>query len=135
MTHEARGLRLGVVGHGVDLVEVDRVAALLAAHPERFARRVFTAQELADVGDDVRRAMRLAARFAAKEAAMKAIGTGLSQGVSWHDFAVATHASGKPELVVSGRGAEIGAAMGVRAWLVSLSHTRTLAMASVLALA
>lgn len=65
---------------------------------------------------------------------MKAIGTGLSSGVSWHDVATHTHSSGQPQLIVTGRAAEVSAGLGVTRWLVSLSHTRELAMASVMAI-
>ncbi|MCU0689251.1 MAG: 4'-phosphopantetheinyl transferase superfamily protein, partial [Phycisphaerales bacterium] len=73
-------------------------------------------------------------RFAAKEAAMKALGTGLADGVTWQDFSIATHASGRPELVVTGRAAELATARGIASWQVSLTHTKLLGMASVLAL-
>jgi len=133
VTGHASAAGLAIISHGIDIVEVARVERLIRAHPERFIERVFTPRELADVGTDARRATRLAARFAAKEAAMKALGTGLAEGVSWHEVATHLHATGRPELVVTGRALEIGAGMGVRAWHVSLSHTRSTAIASVLA--
>jgi holo-[acyl-carrier protein] synthase len=65
---------------------------------------------------------------------MKALGTGLADGVTWQDFSIATHASGRPELVVTGRAAELATARGIASWQVSLTHTKLLGMASVLAL-
>lgn len=122
-----------VLGHGIDLVETERVARLLGDHPQRFLDRCFTAREVGDSGDGPRRVEHLAARFAAKEAALKALGTGWADGVGWTDFEVVRLDSGKPELRVTGRAAEIAARMGVQRWHVSLTHTAALAQASVIA--
>jgi holo-[acyl-carrier protein] synthase len=125
---------LWVLGHGVDLANVARIERMLQEHPDRFAERVFTAVEraYADAGG-VRRAERYAARFAAKEAAMKALGTGWRSGIAWTDAEVVHGADGAPTLRVHGRLAEIAAERGIDAWLISLSHTDELAMASVIA--
>lgn len=120
-------------GLGIDVIEVDRIEAMLVQHPTRFLERVFTAAEVAHSAGRRNRAQHLAARFAAKEAAMKALGTGLSSGVTWHDFAVETDAAGKPHLVVTGKGAAIARRAGIGAWSVSLTHTRTHAAAVVVA--
>ena len=122
-----------IVGHGVDIVETARIAAMLADHPERFLQRVFTLQEQQDAGDGKRCNEHLAARFAAKEAALKALSTGWSNGVGWTDVSVVKESTGKPILQVVGRAAEIAAEQGIVAWHVSLSHTDSLAMASVIA--
>ncbi|MEM9373670.1 MAG: holo-ACP synthase [Planctomycetota bacterium] len=122
-----------VVGHGVDLAEVARIERLLGQHPERFLERCFTADEQHDAGGGPRRGERLAARFAAKEAALKALGTGWADGIGWTDIAVRRLSSGKPELVVRGRAAEIASALGITRWHVSLTHSGAYAMASVIA--
>lgn len=122
-----------VVGHGVDLTEVSRIERLLGDHPERFLERCFTKSEQDDAGDGPRRAERLAARFAAKEAALKALGTGWSDGIGWTDVSVRRLNSGKPVVDVSGRAAEIAETLGITRWHVSLTHTGTHALASVIA--
>ena len=73
-------------------------------------------------------------RFAAKEAVMKALGVGLG-AVGWHDVEVVRAAGGAPSLVVTGRAAELAAAAGGTRWLVSLTHTATIAQAIVLLVA
>lgn len=122
-----------IIGHGVDLVELSRIRRLLGDHPERFLERVFTEREQLDSGDGKRRDEHLAARFAAKEAAFKALGTGWSQGIGWTDVSIVKNEAGKPELVVNGRAAEIADSLGIQAWHVSLSHTDSHAIASVIA--
>ena len=123
-----------IVGHGIDLVAIDRVAGMLEAHPERFLDRCFTAAESAycDAGGK-RRAEHYAARFAAKEAAVKALGTGFRDGMAWTDIEVTRDAAGRPGLGVSGRTAAVAAAAGVADWWLSLSHTDDHAVASVIA--
>ncbi len=121
-----------IVGHGVDIVEVARIAESLGKHSDRFLERVFTDREVSDSGDGPRRVEHLAARFAAKEAALKAIGTGWSEGIGWTDVETRRGLRGKPELVVTGRALEIARELGGARWFVSLSHTDALAMASVI---
>lgn len=112
---------------GVDLIEVERVARVLARHGERFSRRVFTAGELAYCAG---RAPELAARFAAKEAAAKALGTGIGE-VGWHELEVVRSASGRPALRLHGAARTLAAKQGLGDPLLSLSHTRQHAIAFV----
>lgn len=119
------------LAHGVDLVEVSRIARMLEEHGARFEQRVFTAGELAYAADKPRRAEHLAARFAAKEAALKAIGTGWAAGIAWTEVEVVSEPDGRPVLRLHGKAAELASARGLTTWAVSLTHTGTMAMASV----
>ncbi len=121
-----------IIGHGVDLVEVARIAAVLSRHPKRFLDRVFCPAERERGLGTPRHAEHLAARFAAKEAVLKALSTG-TVGVGWQDIEVVTLASGAPSIVLHGRGADYAAALGITAWHISLSHTASMAIASVIA--
>jgi holo-[acyl-carrier protein] synthase len=115
-----------IVGTGIDLCEVDRIArAMASGHGQRFRDRVYTEREIAY-------AERYAARFAAKEAGMKALGTGWSGGLGWHDLEVANLPSGRPTLRLHGKAAEIAERMGVRNISLSLTHTAQQAMAMVI---
>lgn len=124
---------MAIVGHGVDVVEVERVARLIAEHGERFLTRCFTPIEQAHGRGTRRHAEHLAARFAAKEAALKALGTGLTHGIAWTDVEIRSDPSGRPTLVLSGHAAIRATDIGADRWTVSLSHTRGLAVASVIA--
>jgi holo-[acyl-carrier protein] synthase len=129
------GLALGrlvgapVLTIGVDVVEIDRLRRITSTRP-RFVERVFTDAETAYCRRAVDPAERFAARFAAKEATMKALGVGLG-GVGFHDMAIAKAASGAPSLVVTGRADERAREMGIVSWIVTLSHSDTVAMAVV----
>lgn len=122
-----------IIGHGIDLVEVSRIAAMLDRHGERFLQRVFTSAEAAHGETSRRRAEHLAGRFAAKEAVLKALGTGWAEGVAWTDIEVVSLPSGQPRLNVTGHAAALAQQQGVSSWLISISHTGTHAMASVIA--
>jgi len=120
-----------IAGIGVDLCEVERIEAAIARHGERFLARLYTPAERAYCESKPNRMERFAGRFAAKEAAMKAIGTGWSRGVGWRDFEVTRAPGGRPVIAFHGAAHAIAARMGVSRALVSITHTRGLAMAEV----
>lgn len=123
-----------VIGVGTDLMEIERIERSVARYGDAFLNRVYTAAEIAYCRRKKKNsAESLAARFAAKEAGAKALGTGISRGVGWRDFEVVRRPGGQPELRLSGRAAEIAAALGVRRLALSLSHSRRLAIAVVVA--
>jgi holo-[acyl-carrier protein] synthase len=121
-----------IVGTGVDITETARIEQALQRHGERFSKRLYTPREIAYCEQFKNRAERFAARFAAKEAAFKALGTGWREGVRWLDAEVTHQPSGKPELVLTGRAAEIARALGVTRTAVSLSHSNHYAIAQVI---
>jgi len=121
-----------VLGLGTDLIETRRVQESIDRFGERFLERIFTSGEIAYCMRKKKNAAEsFAARFAAKEAGAKALGTGISRGVIWKEFAVKREASGRPTLHFNGRAAELAEAMGVRRVQLSLTHSRELAMAMV----
>lgn len=124
-----------VVAHGIDIVEIVRIAAMFREHGDRFAERCFTQAErdYADSGKK-RRIERYAARFACKEAVFKALGTGWRSGIGWRDVAVIREPTGQPRIELAGQCAELATTLGIVDWRVSLSHTDTIACASVIAI-
>jgi holo-[acyl-carrier protein] synthase len=121
-----------LVGLGIDAVDITRFARVLERRPA-LATRLFTHEERAYAAGLADPAPALAARFAAKEAAMKALGVGLG-AFAWSDVEVVRRDSGAPALVVTGRAEALARGQGVAGWLVSLTHTETLASAVVGAL-
>lgn len=123
-----------IIGHGIDIVETARVGRLVEEHGERFLKRCFTENELSYAVDNpVRRIEHLSGRFAAKESVLKALGTGLSGGISWNNIDVVRLPTGAPEVHLSGRAAEVAAKLGITGWLITISHTRSHATASTIA--
>jgi holo-[acyl-carrier protein] synthase len=120
-----------LIGTGVDLIEVERIAHSIERYGERFLHRVYTDHEIAYCRARRVSAESFAARFAAKEAGAKALGTGISRGVTWNEFEVARNPGGRPVLELRGRAALLAEELGVRAISLSLTHTGSLAMATV----
>jgi holo-[acyl-carrier protein] synthase len=88
-----------IIGLGSDLCSIERIAAALARHGERFEQRCFTETERAKAARRPHtRAGTYAKRFAAKEAFSKAVGTGFFQGVYMKDIGVVNLPSGAPTL-------------------------------------
>lgn len=121
-----------IIGHGIDLIEVARIAQMLERHGQRFLDRVFTPAEQAYAASSKRQVEHLAARFAAKEAALKALGTGWRDGIAWTDVEIVVAPTGKPSLMLHHAAAEIAKDLGIRSWTISLTHTSSHAIASVL---
>jgi holo-[acyl-carrier protein] synthase len=120
-----------LLGLGTDLIETRRVEQSIDRFGDRFLERIFSPREIAYCKRKKNAAESFAARFAAKEAGAKALGTGISRGVTWKDFEVKRETSGRPSLHLSGRAAELAAAIGVKRIQLSLTHSRDLAMAVV----
>ena len=117
------------IATGVDLVEVDRIQEAIHRHGARFLGRVFTEGELAEVGDN---SASLAARFAAKEAVAKALGSGIGP-VTWHEVEIRRGPAREPVLQLHGAAKQLAEEQGLLSWSLSLSHTRTFAVAFVVA--
>lgn len=120
-----------LVGTGVDLVEVPRIARSMERFGERFLRRVFTDEEIAYCLARAGAAESFAARFAAKEAGAKALGTGIQHGMTWKELEVRRQPGQRPTLHLSGRARTIAGHLGVNHVSLSLTHTAALAMATV----
>ena len=110
---------------GLDLIEIDRIAAALARHPERFRARVYTEAERAYCDSKAHPAQSFAARFAGKEAVGKALGTGVD--FSWREIEIVGRP--KPSVRLSGRTAEAAAALGVVHIDLSMTHSKGMAAA------
>ena len=122
-----------IIGTGLDATEISRIAESIERYGERFVNRIFTEGEIAYCRRKRDFASSFAARFAAKEAAMKALGTGHSRGVYWRGIEVVRH-GGPPQLRFHGGAAARFASMGATGSLLTLTHSRELAIAHVLLL-
>ncbi len=121
-----------IVGTGIDIAEVPRIAASIARFGDRFLQRIFTEGEIRYCDAKANRAERYAARFAAKEAAMKALGTGWNYGVRWRDIEVSRKPGGRPTLLFHGKAAEFAAKLKATNVALSLTHTAEEAIAQVI---
>jgi holo-[acyl-carrier protein] synthase len=121
-----------ILGLGTDLLEIHRMQAELARPDRGFRDSVFTAAEIAYCESKAAPAEHYAARFAAKEALLKALGNAGPAGYYWRDIEVRNQPDGKPCLFLHDRMLDIAHQAGVTSMILSLSHTRTMAAATVL---
>ncbi len=112
---------------GVDVIEIDRIADVIARHGDRFLNRIYTEDEVTHCRG---RVAELAARFAAKEAVMKALGTGV-RGISWREIEVLPNRRGKPLVFLYGKADRRAKEIELRGLEISLTHSRQFAIASV----
>ena len=119
-----------IIGTGIDMIEVERVKALVDKG-ETTQARFFHAGEMAYCNAQKNYAESYAARFAAKEALFKALGTGWRDGMAWHEIEIRLDALGKPELFLHGEALAKAGSLGVQKIHVSLSHLKDLALAVV----
>lgn len=123
-----------IIGHGIDLIDLDKFAGLIDDPETDFVTRCFTDAELTDAGDGPDRIRRLAGRFAAKEAIAKALGTGFDGKVAPHEIEIRNRPSGRPEVVLHSAAADVATNLGISSWQLSISHADTAAVASAIAL-
>ena len=94
-----------IIGIGEDLVSISRIQRLLDEKGHSFLQKCFTLSEI-EKGESIplakNRYAYFAKRFAAKEACLKAIGTGMRDGLSWHDMEISNDPLGRPIIGVSG---------------------------------
>src|SRR5690242_14692953 len=121
-----------ILGTGIDICDVPRIAGSILRFGDRFLNRVFTSAEIQYCQSKKNSAERFAARFAAKEAAMKVLGTGASCGVTWTSIEVAHAPGGRPTLRLHGTTADLAEQLGVKRISLSVTHSENSAIAIVI---
>ncbi len=116
-----------IVGIGIDLAEVERYR-FEEPMRERFARKVYTSEEMAYAMRKRNWPERLAGFFAAKEATRKAFG----HAIPWRAVGVTHERSGKPAIRLFGAYAALLERRGVRTVHLTITHTATTAAAVVI---
>jgi len=121
-----------VVGLGVDIVEIERMRKAIERRP-RMKQRLFSEEEQWYCEHKAKPEIHYALRFAAKEAVLKALGTGFS-GMNFLDVEVARDERGRPYPKLYGAAKEYADQLGIMEMHLSLSYTKTTAVASAVAL-
>ena len=122
-----------IIGLGTDIIECDRIARMLSRHGERFAGHVYTAEEVRYCSGRKVSEQHFAGRWAAKEAVLKAFGTGWIAGIAWRDVEVVILPGGKPVIRLHRGAAEKAAELGIAEVLISISHCKSHATATAIA--
>ena len=121
---------MAVIAIGLDVVEVLRARDMLARQGTRLLDRTLTPEERRYVDSLGDPAPAFAARLAAKEAVYKALqALPGSRPVGWRDIGVRKLPDGRPEVVLSGRAAELLVPHPGVTIHLSISHSRDVAAA------
>jgi holo-[acyl-carrier protein] synthase len=110
---------------GIDVCDINRIAAVIERHGDRFRRRVLTDAESRYCGT---RVQRVAGRWAAKEAISKVLGLGV-RGVGWREIEILPNPAGQPQVILHGRAGARAASLALGEVTVSISHERETAVA------
>lgn len=116
-----------IIGIGIDLAEVERYR-FDEAKLERFARKIYTPEEMSYAMRKRHWPERLAGFFAAKEATRKAFG----HAIPWRAIGVTHERSGKPAIKLFGVYENLLVRRGVTAVHLTITHTVTTAAAVVI---
>ncbi|MBL9079476.1 MAG: holo-ACP synthase [Planctomycetes bacterium] len=122
-----------IVAVGVDSVAIARIDGLWRRGGARFTARVLTPRERAYCEARALPAESIAARFCAKEAVMKCLGTGWAHGIGFLQIELLRDPAGALQVALDGAAAARAAALGIRRWHASVTHTADTATAFVVA--
>ena len=125
---------MDIIGHGIDVTDIDTLDRLISDRDGDFLIRCFTESEIRSAGSLTNSTEHYAGKFAAKEAVAKALGTGFDGSVAPSDIEVMNSERGKPTITLHGEAAKVAAQLHISKWYITISHSRTVAIASAIAL-
>ena len=119
------------LNHSLQVLEIYRFKHLVEREGDKFIQQHYTSTECSVTDTGERRIQYLAGRLAAKKAI--AIINKSDRCLNWLDIEILRLPTGQPAVVLGGRCQEIAAKLGIKQWLLSISHTATYAVASAIA--
>jgi holo-[acyl-carrier protein] synthase len=123
-----------IVGTGIDIVEVFRMRDAITKWGMNFLTKVFTDKEIKYSTSKRFAPQHFAARFAAKEAVVKAFGGSRKFPLNWTDIEVFNDEEGKPIISFNNNALKLKKQKKVSKVVVSMSHSKNYAVASVILL-
>ncbi|WP_350343430.1 holo-ACP synthase [Proteinivorax tanatarense] len=118
-----------IFGVGTDIIEISRIKKVYNKRGLKILKRLFTQREIDSMNLTV---STVAGRFAAKEAVVKALGVGIGL-VSWKDVEIIKDRLGKPRVYLRGNAQKRARSLGVSRIHLSISHSKSNAIAYVIA--
>jgi holo-[acyl-carrier protein] synthase len=125
-----------ILGIGTNITECLRIARMIERHGDLFINRVYTPDEIRYCQNRKQTTQHFTGRWAAKEAIMRALDARWQRGITWCDIEIRSEpGGGQPVVGVRGGVKDIVEQLGVGDILLSISHCRTHATATAIALA
>ena len=117
-----------IIGHGIDLVEIDRVSNIYAKYKENFISKYFVHDQLKKIDSNL-----LANNFVIKEAFSKSIGLGFRSPCYPNDIVVSRDTLGRPVISLKNKlESYLNETFGKCVIHVSLTDTKLYSIASVI---
>ena len=120
-----------ILGTGIDIIEVERVAEHIG-RGNGFTEKVFSNAEISFCESKANKHEHYAVRFAAKEAFLKATGKGLLAGHDLYEIEIIQDEFGKPGIKLHGNFYDQAVKNNWNRIHVSLSHVKAMACAVVI---
>ncbi len=123
---------------GNDICEIKRIQTAYDKFGQKFLEKTFTENEIKySLSSPKNTASRLSVRFATKEAVSKALGVGINKlgwnkGINWKDVEVIRDVNGAVAINLSGKAKKLEEQYGITKWEVSVSHSHTDAISTVI---
>ena len=117
-----------VVGVGIEVIDLEEFRGELS---DELVRELYLPDEIAYARTQVRSWESFGARLAAKRAVFKALAAPGAVEPAWHDVEVVRRESGELDVRLSGRALALSVERGASDCRLSMSHTRTTALAVV----
>ncbi|MBE9224509.1 holo-ACP synthase [Phormidium sp. LEGE 05292] len=124
---------MSIIGHGIDIVDVRSIEALVKQKEEGFAKQYLTVAERNVSGFNTNHWQYLASRLAAKKAVLKVLCRDYQQSDLWLEIEIQKRSTGEPYVVLYATALQIATKFGITKWLLSISHTPFYAAASAIA--
>lgn len=121
-----------ILGHGIDIVSVDRIDQMIKKWGDSFLKKIYALSEIAYCKKRKNASLHFASRFAAKEAFAKALGIGITDGIRLSEIETVKEKSGAPMIRLKGKTSKIAKKKGVKEIYLSLSDEEDYAIASVI---
>lgn len=122
---------MDVIGVGVDIVEVNRIEAAIKRFGDRFLKKIFTDTEIKYCNTGKVACQHFAGRFATKEAVYKTLN--IDCVIKWTEIEIRNSEQGQPYVVLHDKVKKIAKEKNISSILVSISHIKTRAVASAMA--
>jgi holo-[acyl-carrier protein] synthase len=123
-----------IAGTGIDIVEIARMREAIKKWGGNFTSKIFTPSEARYSTSKKFSEQHFAARFAAKEAVVKAFGEPNKFPIRWTDIEISNDEEGKPVIEFRGDALKLKKKKRIDDVIVSMSHSRDYAIASVILL-
>ena len=91
-----------ILGIGTDIVDISRFKKLINNN-KKFKNKIFSPEEIKYCESKLNKVASYSKRFAAKEAFAKALGTGISNGISFHEISINNNKKGAPFIELLGK--------------------------------